>query len=177
MTQRVLLVLLCSFFLSSCTCRYIESQWTFENDAINVHMKADEQANFHGNSGHPVNLCFYQLTSVSSFDSLTMVPERLNELLECTTLFDNTFLERKFISVQPGDHVTYHFDRVEYAKYVAVVASYQDFRRENVVRTYEIPVNVEKSGTINCMNFASPAELTIHLLLDKFSLRDYHGID
>ena len=172
------LVFLSGLFLCSCSCKLIGPETGFKKNAVHVHLKADRDVCYYNNSPHALSMCIYQLSDKENFEEYTRSQEDLNNLLgECRSFSDRTFLSQKFITVQPEDHLTYHFDRAENARYVGIVAGYPDMRRSDVVRIIEIPLEEEKRGFIFCEKITRLSDHTIHLYLDRNYIRDYHSIN
>lgn len=140
------------------------SEWRYEKEAVHVHLKADPQLNLYQGNPHTLLLCIYQLADPNAFNQLSQDENGLYKLLECAN-FDSSVANSKRLIVHPGQEMTTKLDRAEGAKYVAVVAGYYTVERKGMVRLYDIPWYVEKSGFLGQNKVAKPGPLEIDLKL------------
>jgi predicted component of type VI protein secretion system len=88
----------------------------------------------------------------------------LSKLLECSR-FDPSVTYSKRLIVQPNQEVKESLDRTEGAKYVGIIAGYYSLRKDNTVRTFQIPVSL----------FNNPKKLKIDLYLGPQEIREIKG--
>jgi type VI secretion system VasD/TssJ family lipoprotein len=159
-----------------CACATMDNQnkpvsvWTYEKDAITLKFKTDKKLNLWKRKPHTLPVCIYQLKDTTAFNKLTCDQTGLKELLECE-VFDLSMAASKRIIVKPGDNVGIKLDRVEDARYVAVVAGYYTVAKEGIVRLYEIPAEPEKKPFWHGKT-RRPLPVLINLVLGPSQLQD-----
>lgn len=151
--------------LGACAAKQLPPpQWTYEKDAIRMHIAADSKLNLDEGEAHTLLLCTYQLSDPNTFNQLANDQDGLYTLLECS-LFGNGAAAAKRMIVQPGQDINMMLDRAEGARYVAIVAGYYILEKERMVKMVEIPEYVEKKGFIKRSKTRKPATLDIKLIL------------
>jgi type VI secretion system VasD/TssJ family lipoprotein len=115
------------------------TDWTYEKDAVRLHLQSDPSLNLFAGSPHTLILCVYNLRDPNAFHQAVDERDGLVKLLECAR-FDPSVTYAKRYVVQPRQQVTETLDRAEGTRYVAVVAGYSELRKEHVTRFYAIPV-------------------------------------
>lgn len=145
-------------------------KWSYEKDAIEVHLKADPKLNFDDGVAHTLLVCLYQLKDPNAFNQLSDDTDGVYKLLECG-LFDAGVATSKRLIVHPGKDVTVTLDRAEGAKYVAAVAGYYVLQKERMIRLFDIPVVVEKKGFIKSTKISKPGLLKIELELGPSQIK------
>ena len=151
--------------LAACAAKQLPPpQWTYEKDAIRLHIKADNKLNLDDGEAHTLLLCAYQLSDPNNFSQLANDEDGLYRLLECS-LFGEGAAAAKRLIIQPGQDLNMALDRAEGARYVAIVAGYYILEKERMVKMVEIPEFVEKKGLIKRSKTRKPAPLNIELLL------------
>ena len=150
------------------------SQWRYEKGAVRVHLKADPQLNLYQGNPHTLLLCIYQLRDPNAFNQLTQDENGLYKLLECDS-FDSTVANSKRLIVNPGEELTTELDRAEGARYVAVVAGYYTVESKGMIRLYDIPWYVEKTGFLGQTKVAKPGPLDIDLFLGPQQIQQLEG--
>jgi len=145
-------------------------KWSYEKDAIEVHLKADPKLNFDDGVAHTLLVCLYQLKDPNAFNQLSDDTDGVYKLLDCG-LFDAGVATSKRLIVHPGKDVTVTLDRAEGAKYVAAVAGYYVLQKERMIRLFDIPVVVEKKGFIKTTKIAKPGLLKIELELGPSQIK------
>jgi type VI secretion system VasD/TssJ family lipoprotein len=136
----------------------------YEEGAIKVHVKADQQLNLSDGKAHTLLVCVYQLKDPNALNQLSGDEDGLYRLLECG-LFDASVAAAKRLIVQPGQDTIFNLDRAEGARYVAITAGYYLLEKERMVRLYEIPVVIEKKGIIKRSKIKKLGILEIDLRL------------
>jgi type VI secretion system VasD/TssJ family lipoprotein len=156
--------------LGACASQPQPPDWTYEKDAISVHLEADAKLNFDEGVPHTLMVCLYQLKDPNAFNQLSDDSDGIYKLLECD-LFDSAVATTKRVIVRPGKKVGLQLDRAEGAKYVAVVAGYYVLEKERMIKLYEIPVAVKKKGLIRRTKVSKPEKLMIDLELGPSQIR------
>ena len=165
--KRLLPILLVGslLFLAACAAKQLPPpQWTYEKEAIRLHIKADDKLNLDEGEAHTLLLCAYQLSDPNTFNQLANDQDGLYTLLDCS-LFGNGAAAAKRLILQPGQDINMVLDRAEGARYVAIVAGYYILEKERMVKMVEIPEFVEKKGLIKRSKTRKPAPLNIDLIL------------
>ncbi|MGD9367855.1 MAG: type VI secretion system lipoprotein TssJ [Desulfobacteraceae bacterium] len=157
--------------LSACASQPLPPpEWTYEKDAIEVHLKSDPKLNFDEGVPHTLLVCLYQLKDPNAFNQLSDDTDGIYKLLECG-LFDASVATAKRIIVRPGKDMRVTLDRAAGAQYVAVVAGYYVLEKDRMVRLYEIPVIVEKKGFIKRTKIAKPGLLKVDIELGPAQIK------
>ena len=165
--KRFLLILMAGslLLLTACAAKQLPPpQWTYEKDAIRMHVKADDKLNLDEGEAHTLLLCAYQLSDPNTFNQLSNDQDGLYKLLECS-LFGSGAAASKRMIIQPGQDINLTLDRAEGARYVAVVAGYYILEKDRMVKMVDIPEFVEKKGFIKKTKTRKPAPLSIDLVL------------
>lgn len=162
---RTLCLLWLIFSVVSCASQPVAPpEWGYEKETIHVHLKAEPLLNLYDGVPHPLQICIYQLKDPNALVRLSEDDEGLYKLIECGR-FDSSVVSHKSLSIQPGQDSIFDLDRVEDAKYVAVVAGYYLLQKEAMVRLFDVPVIIEKKSWIKRTRIAKPAPLSIELTL------------
>ncbi len=120
----------------------------YVEDAIQIHVKADEQVNRFGDLPHALHICVYQLRDPNLFNRLIEQEETFSELLgEKCGLADASVATSKPVTLLPGADETILMDRGEGARYLGIVAGYYSLDKDGSVRLFDIPVVVAKKST------------------------------
>ena len=151
--------------LTACAAKQLPPpQWTYEKEAIRMHIKADSKLNLDEGEAHTLLLCAYQLSDPNTFNQLSNDQDGLYKLLECSLFGDGSAAAKRMI-LQPGQDINMTLDRAEGARYVAVVAGYYILEKDRMVKMVDIPEYVEKKGFISKSKIRKPALLNIELIL------------
>jgi len=161
---RFLLSLLLIASIFACASTLPPPQWTFEREAIKLHIDADAQLNLKNENSHTLLLCVYQLRDPIAFDRLAADTAGLYKLLECE-LFDGSVATSNRLFVHPGQNQNHLFDRAAGVKHIAVVAGYYTIEKERIVRLFDIPVVIEKKGLLFGKKRQKPGIIEMHLTL------------
>ncbi len=165
--KRFLLILIAGslFLLSACAAKQLPPpQWTYEKEAIRMHVKADDKLNLDEGEAHTLLLCAYQLSDPNTFNQLSNDQDGLYKLLECSPFGSGAAASKRMI-IQPGQDINMTLDRAEGARYVAIVAGYYILEKDRMVKMVDIPEFVEKKGFIKKSKTRMPAQLDIDLVL------------
>ncbi len=162
-----------AIMISACASQPVAPpKWSYEKDAIQVHLKSNPKLNFDEGMSHTLLVCLYQLKDPNAFNQLADDTEGIYKLLECG-LFDAGVATSKRIIVNPGKDVTMTLDRAEGAKYVAAVAGYYTLQKDRMIRMFEVPVVIEKKGIISTTKTAKPGALKIELELGPTQIKGH----
>jgi len=150
---RTLLLSLClcllAAVLASCGSKTVspppKPQAAYAENAIVVHLKADEQLNRFQNSAHALHLCLYQLSNPNSINQYSGDAAGISQLLRCESFDPSVTMSQKIV-MQPGSESTTVLDRAEGSTYLALAAGYYTLDREHAVRLVKIPVVEETTG-------------------------------
>ena len=165
--KRILALLLVGtlLLLVACAAKQLPPpKWSYEREAIRLHIKADNKLNLDDGEAHTLLLCVYQLSDPNNFNQLANDEEGLYQLLECSLFGDGAAAAKRMI-IQPGQDINLAMDRAEGARYVAIVAGYYILEKERMVKMVEIPEFVEKKGVIKRSKTRKPAPLDLDLIL------------
>lgn len=166
-----LMMVLTLIMLAACASQPLPPpEWTYEPEAIKIHLKADPKLNFDEGVAHTLVVCLYQLKDPNAFNQLSQDMDGISNLLQCA-LFDTGVATAKRLIVNPGQSVDLTMDRAEGAKYVAVVAGYYTLEKDRMIRLYDIPVVVETKGWIKRTKLSKPGPLTIQLDLGPSQIK------
>lgn len=140
------------------------TQWSYEKDAIRMHIKADNRLNLADDEAHTLLLCIYQLSDPNTFNQLSNDDDGLYKLLECS-LFGNGAAAAKRLIIQPGQDLNLTLDRAEGARYVAMVAGYSIMDKARMIKMVEIPETIDEKGFLKKTITRKPARLDIDIVL------------
>ena len=133
--------LLLAMFSVVLICSCSATKWSYEKEAINLHLSSDVALNKYNNRPHSLIVCAYQLKDVNAFNQLIDEKGGLERLLECNR-FDSSVMYSKSLVVQPSQGLIISQSRTEDTKYLGIVAGYYaSLKKENAVRIYRIPVS------------------------------------
>ncbi|MFO7885652.1 MAG: type VI secretion system lipoprotein TssJ [Desulfobacteraceae bacterium] len=168
--KTILSFIFLSCFLLSCSAKLLPPpEWTYEKEAVTIHIEADHNLNLYERESHPLHLCVYQLKNPNGFNQLSSNLSGLYELLDCL-MFDASVAVVKQITVYPGETMDITLDRAEEAKYLAVAAGYFELSKENITRLIDIPVKIKTSGFIRKTKKQVPAPLNFNLYLGQMQI-------
>lgn len=139
----------------------IAPAWSYEKNAVTLHIKADPQLNLFHQVPHTLLLCIYQLRDPNSFNQLQEERDGLQKLLECGT-FDPSVLHARRLVIQPGQEISESLDRSEGARMVNIAAGYFSMQKDAVTRSFAVPLAEERQGKAVVQ---IPAGLSIDLVL------------
>lgn len=146
-------------------------EWSYEKEAIVIHLSADNQLNREKNKAYTLYFVVYQLSDPNMFNQLTEDKDGLEKLLE-TKIFDPSVASVKSMVIYPGSDVTYKVDRSQNARYVGIVTGYNVLSRERIIRLYKIPVHEEEEDGVKKI---VPSRLTVDLYLSPTQIVDIQG--
>lgn len=154
-------------------------RWDFEKDAITLSLKADMNLNYRKGKAHTMVVCVYQLSEPNSFTQLSGSRDGIYQLLECRP-FDESVATVKQYIVNPGQEINSTVNRVDGARFVAVVAGYYSMDKDKIIRLYEIPVEKKRRRTgwlkLWREKYYAPGEMNIVLVLGAQELIDPESV-
>ena len=138
--------------------------WNQQTGGLTYRIEAVPNLNHEGDKPLGVTLCVYQLDDPSAFQSMAESPQGLDQLLNCDLEVAKARLSRSF-KIQPGQKLDVTQDRVEKARYLAVVAGFEHLKPELCTAIIPFPIHHEKEGIIfrDDLYSAAPMRALIHL--------------
>lgn len=156
-------VLLTFLLVSGCSHTLKKPEWTFERDAVRMHLKADNKLNLYNNKAHTLYVCFYQLEELTGFEELAKDVTGIRQLLDCR-LFDDSVASADSKVIHAGEDIVLTLDRADRAQFVAFVAGYSTMLTdERVVRSHKFQVSKSTRGIFKKIDTCRPCELTVEV--------------
>lgn len=144
----------------------------YQPKSILISCKADSMLNFYDDASHSLMIAVYQLDNINAFNQLAKDQEGIKKLLSVDK-FDKSVLGYDRYFAEPGETKQIAIDRLEGAKWIGIVAGYYDFIPEQAMRTYEIPIIIEKKGMYGFRKTeANIMELIVNLYLGSNSIQE-----
>ena len=84
--EKLSLFLLVLFVCSCASQPLTPPEWRYEQEAIDIHVKADSQLNLYEGLPHTLLMCVYQLKDPNAFNQLTEDDDGLYKLLELSLI-------------------------------------------------------------------------------------------
>jgi type VI secretion system VasD/TssJ family lipoprotein len=138
--------------------------WPYEENAIQLILRADPQLHLHNGVPHTLHLCVYQLRDPNAFNQLTEDKEGLYVLLDCRT-FDASVTGFKPLIVQPGQMLSPTMNRAEGTRYLGIAAGYYNVERERIIYTTRMPVEIKRKPPLYIKKYAVPDVLKLDITL------------
>lgn len=120
----------------------------FASDAINIDMIADPQLNAFNRVPNSCTVLIIQAERRDQLEGLLNNPALLRNLFARAGGSENILKLDSYV-MMPGQRVTLHLDRVEQARYVALIAGYYPQPNERHVRIFSIPLELSSQGWWN----------------------------
>ena len=136
----------------------------YVKDAINIWIAATPDLNFYNNQPHAVVLTFYELSQPNIFNQMLESREGMAQLVTGGE-FDKTVLSHRSVVIQPGEFRQLLMDRVDGARYLAVVAGYYDSKLRSNSETY--PIQLYKSITFFWRNMDKNPKMLVNIRLGR----------
>lgn len=153
--------------------------WTFEKNAISLHIESTENLNTVNNEAHTVSLCIYQSPDSNTLQALAQSEEGIKELLQCKSIPPDR-LQATQLYIQPQTTQDIKMDRAENAKFIAVVAGFNQLSSQNCFAIFPFPVHTEtkRKMLIKKETFYYPAKLEarIDLTTDSVQLQGVENV-
>lgn len=154
------------------SCASVTVDWRYQEDAIDINFKVDPKLNTYNGIPHTLYTVVYQLKDPNAYNQLIEDEQGLYRLLE-GKVFDASVASTKTLIVNPGQDVSFTFNRAENAKYIAVVAGYSTMHKDIMARLFKIPV--KKGIAAFFTRKAKPARLIINLELGPQQIKNLKG--
>ncbi|MBQ9406914.1 MAG: type VI secretion system lipoprotein TssJ [Desulfovibrio sp.] len=145
--------------------------WNQETGGLKYRIEAAKDLNHEGNKPLGLTVCVYQLDDPSTFQAMAASPSGIDQLLNCQLDPAKARASRAF-RMQPGKSQDVTADRVEKARYLAVVAGYEHLKPELCTAVIPFPIHHEKEGLIfkNDLYTAAPMRALIHLGAESITI-------
>jgi len=153
------------------------AKFDYKENAIKLQIDADRELNRYNGDPNSLHLCMYQLRNPNDLNRLSSNEDGLYQLLDVNCSFsDGSVANATPITVQPGEHETYVYNRAEDARYVAFVAGYYSLEKERIVRLIRVPIVMIKKSTGFFTSVEVPTPANMHIKL-KLGPEQIQGID
>ncbi len=160
MRQNSKILFAISLMFLVCSCATVEVEWEYKEDAIDINFKVDPKLNTYDGIPHTLYAVVYQLKDPNAYNQLIEDEAGLYKLLE-GKVFDNSVVSSKTLIINPGQDVSFTFNRAENAKYVAIVAGYSMMDKDIMTRLFDVP---DGKGVVSMVTRkAKPRKLKIEL--------------
>ena len=170
--------------LSGCssnpTLTVAQEGWAYENKAIYISVRATADLNEVSERPHALALSVFQLSDTNTFTGLSTTRDGAIELLDKGKI-DSTVAQYTRIIIQPGEKKLISLDRAQTAKYVGIIAGYNQLDPSLDVHLFQIPVVPSKRGLVDKALAAStliadeakglPGKLYLNIELDGQTTR------
>lgn len=166
--------LLAFFSLTACSShkQQLEPAWSYAPGGIHLVYQSDSLLNSYDSKPHALLCLVYQLKSINGFKKLTASRDGLLHLLEGES-FDSSVMGVGRLFIQPGHKDTVKLSRVENAKWVGIVAGYNDLDPKKSTKFYEIPVRIKSKGIPLFKKHEAEIEvLTLDLVFSSNSIQE-----
>ncbi|MCP4745891.1 MAG: type VI secretion system lipoprotein TssJ [Desulfobacteraceae bacterium] len=161
----IIAICLISALVVSCASQPLPApEWTYEKDAIKVHIAAHPNLNFDDGDAHTLVACLYQLKDPNTFNQFSDDTDGIYKLLQCG-LFDSSVATAKRLIISPGQDIDIALDRAQDSKYIAMAAGYYTLQKQRMIRLYDIPVVEEKKGWLRRTRISKPGKIEVQLKL------------
>ena len=124
-----------------------EIVWNLEKDGLRYRIEAAPDLNLEGDTPLGLTICVYQLKDFSAFMSLAASSAGIDTLLD-GKLEPADAQSSRVYRLQPGSSLDVTADRMENARYLAVVAGYAHLRPELCAVAVPFPVHEETEGVV-----------------------------
>lgn len=154
--------------------------WQTLKDGIHSVIIADKELNLSNNNGTnqalAISICVMQLSDPTLFKTNIAIDGGIDKALNCSLDKDEKSgfgaLAAKSFYIQPNTLTDIKMDRVQNARYLAVVAGYNHLNVEKSTAIFEYPIKTTQKGLIFKENLysATPIDLQISLSADRVSV-------
>ncbi len=137
-------------------------EWSYEKDAIQLHLVGDSQLNLYQKKAHSLLICLYHLRDPNGFNQLVDEKDGLGKLLECNR-FDPSVTYTRRVVMQPNQEINESMDRTDGARYVGIAAGYYNTKQnKSSTMAYSIPLTGIKKGT-TLVQKTAPLKIELYL--------------
>ncbi len=152
-----------------CSCATVKVEWEYKEEAIDINFKVDAKLNTYSGIPHTLYTVVYQLKDPNAYNQLIEDEDGLYKLLE-GKVFDKSVASSKTLIINPGQDVSFTFNRAEGAKYVAIVAGYSTMHKDIMVRLFDVP---DGKGIMSMVTRkAKPRKLKIDLEMGPHQIKN-----
>jgi type VI secretion system VasD/TssJ family lipoprotein len=156
--------------------------WVFEERAIKINIVAPSDLNARSGRPHALTLGVFQLSDPNTFGALTQENSGAIELLRKGRI-DDTIVDFRRITVQPGETLTEVLGRAEKAKFIGIIAGYFDLSVSQDVHIYKVPCMASGRGLVEKLlaslaliadeSKAAPDKIDIGINLGRARVKKY----
>ena len=145
-------------------------RWTRQPAGLTLNVTADAALNPFEGFTHNTMLCIYQMSDSALFAELAASPGGLRKLLVCAPLDPGTVdVQRRFVS--PGETTTLVLGREAGARFVGLVAGYNDPQTGQTTALYPFPVSSHRHGWWPWSKAYAPGNLRLKILFKSNSIQ------
>ena len=145
-------------------------QWTRQPGGLTLALTADARLNLFEGFTHNTMLCIYQMSDAALFTELAASLGGLQQLLVCAPLDPSMVdVQRRFVS--PGESATLVLDRPAGARFVGLVAGYNDPQPGYTTALHPFPVSRHRAGWWPWSKAYGPGSLRLTIMLKPNSLQ------
>lgn len=159
-----------------------DESWTFEERAVSIEISSPADLNARSGRPHAIIVGIYQLNDPNTFGALSQEKSGAIQLLR-TGKLDDTIVDFRRLTVQPGERLTQVFARAEGAKYVGVISGYFDLNVKQDTHLFKIPCIASGRGVVEKILSgmaliadeakAQPDKIAINIKLGRSSVKKY----
>ncbi len=150
-----------------------EMAWSYGENAIALAVSADPHLNHFEAEPHSLVLAVYQSAEPNAFLGPLSQPEGVRGLLS-TGRGEGLLSVQRYI-IEPDSRKVLRLDRAQGARYVGVLAGYYALDVQGSARLFKIDVNVKSEGYVTKKRTATPASMTLRLVLGAGQIVDAEG--
>ncbi len=144
-------------------------QWTYQPNGLTLNLTAEADLNPFEGFTHNLLLCVYQLSDPTLFEALSASEGGIEKLLTCASL-DPGMVEAQRHFVSPGESTHLVLARAAGARYVGLVAGYNDLQPGKATALHPFPVTAHRHGWWPWSKAYAPGTLTLQILLNANSI-------
>lgn len=146
-------------------------RWNLEQGGIRLLIETTEDLNRTGNLPMGLTMCVYQLKDFSSLQNTVNAPDGIDALLTCRMDTVNGAAGARLFFLQPGQRQEVVMDRLEGARYLAVVAGYAHLRPDACHVVQPFPMEQDREGLLRTKVYsAAPLDALIRLGAESVSI-------
>lgn len=143
--------------------------WNQEKDGIRLRIEASSDLNREKDTALGLTICVYQLKDCTAFSALAASARGIDTLLDGDLQKADAQSSRVY-HIQPGATLDITADRMEGARYLAVVAGYAHLRPELCSAVLAFPVHEETKGIVFRNKLYSAVSIQALIRLDAESV-------
>lgn len=141
-------LLLILFLFLTCAPPPVTDPFVFQNQGIQIDLKADHMLNTYNGRAHTVKLAIYQLKDNGAFKELSTNREGIRDLLRVQK-FDPSVITFEQAIVNPNDSRLLILDRAAGTRWIGIVAGYYSSQETlPPVKLLEIPLKAKRKSII-----------------------------